>query len=557
MSYSRVPAAMDGARQGAGGMGGFKGPRNIQFMLTRMTAYSKNTIRLLPQTKSEYQPGDTIVFRLPASALLDMSTFTLKFDWAVTDVRPTSAGGIPITEDLTQSFMVAAPPRFNSGFFRRVDVSMGSTSVGLTGLHDYGALSTLLYQHCVPHQTAEADNRWVESGEAQPFNDIEITGTGTNADRYTVAPTRAATAIYQSKFLLPTTLSAAKNPTHPMMLRNFLGLLGGTYFRFLDTNLLPEVTISFTIAPKACVQASRLGDITWQIQNASLNMESVNFGDGVYRSLVDQRLATGDLVLPFANWVGFEGQQTKAGTSITQFTVATKSLNGVIGTFRRGNYDAQRPSAFTAAGGVDRSGRISTLIRTGHNSNQQYTPGSDYYQFMCGLDALGLNLADWKVVNNAVNGTTDIVISGAPATGDTNVGRWLSENGGYQNNGPVYQFTIDSKLYPQFLADVVDSAMLVKNFFDAGGLNLAHGGNIGTLRSFLGYAFMFAIGLDHHSDNAKSDNLISGLDTRNSQIPITFTAQRLSLNETLRPTIFAALTSTLVIGPDRIISTVL
>ena len=68
---------------------------------------------------------------------------------------------------------------------------------------------------------------------------------------------------------------------------------------------------------------------------------------------------------------------------------------------------------------------------------------------------------------------------------------------------------------------------------------------------------MFPIGLDHHSDSAKSDNLVSGIDTRNSQIPITFTVHNLPTTEMVRPTIFANLTSMLVIGPDRIISTVL
>jgi hypothetical protein len=68
---------------------------------------------------------------------------------------------------------------------------------------------------------------------------------------------------------------------------------------------------------------------------------------------------------------------------------------------------------------------------------------------------------------------------------------------------------------------------------------------------------MFPIGLDHHSDSAKSDNLVSGLDTRNSQIPITFTINNMPGKETIRPTIFANLTSMLVVGPDRIISTVL
>ena len=140
-SQTRTPAMLDAARSGAGGTG-FKGPSNIQFMLTRMTAFSKNTIRLQPQTKSTYNPQDTITFRLPASALLDMASCTLKFDFVTVDKAAADGsdkwGGTknaanppvgPGTE------VIAAPPKATSGFFRRMDVAMGATSVGLTGLH--------------------------------------------------------------------------------------------------------------------------------------------------------------------------------------------------------------------------------------------------------------------------------------------------------------------------------------------------------------------------------------------------------------------------------------
>ena len=97
------------------------GPRNIQFMLNRLTAYSKNTIRLQPQTKSVYFPSDTIAFRLPASALLDLHTATIQFKMTFTDGRTVdavAAAGAPTDRGM------AAPPRFNGALFKRVDVQM-------------------------------------------------------------------------------------------------------------------------------------------------------------------------------------------------------------------------------------------------------------------------------------------------------------------------------------------------------------------------------------------------------------------------------------------------
>lgn len=549
-SQTRTPAMLDAARQGAGGTG-FKGPSNIQFMLTRMTAFSKNTIRLQPQTKTIYNPQDTITFRLPASALLDMASMTLKFDFNVKETG-SGVGG--------SSSVVAAPPKYTAGFFRRVDVSMGATSVGLTGLHDYGCLSTLLYNHTIPTDTARQDGNWLESMADVPYQDYTFDANGAITGN-----TRADTGILNGRY----TLTPSSSRAHPCLLRNYLGLMGGTYFRLLDTNLLPEVTVSFTIGPTHVISCSDINRVSWTLENCSLSFESLNFGDGVYRSMVDQRLATGDLVLPFVNFVGFEGQQlTGSGvsdggaTSITQFTVATKSLNGVFATFRRGWYDQTRPKATDLdANKKPKNYGYNTMVKTQSIASQVASPQSDYYQCFCGHDTYGMNVAN-GTLSNVYDVTTlatgqrfgsDLAFDIYNVAGGS---RWV-DGGSVSAKSPSYQFTIDSKLYPQFLGNAIDSAMLAKNFFDNGGLNLSTAGTIPTLKDFLGYAWMFAIGLDHHSDDQRKNKIVSGLDTRNSQIPITFTANNLPGAETLRPTIFAAMTSVLVIGPDRIISTVL
>ncbi len=428
--------------------------------------------RLQPQTKLTYSPGDTIVFRLPASALLDMATATLKFDFVARDTYPAgagTAGTYPFGAGSTNA--VVSPPRFNTGFFRRVDVMMGSTSVGLTGLHDYGCLSTQLYNHCVPNDNASADQAWVENGSFLPTADYSV------ATGLVTAQAPANNLAVNTTFTLPKQGRTFK----PCQLRNFLGLLGGTYFRFLDTNLLPEVTINFTIASPTVIGASDIGRVDWNLQNVSLSFESINFGDGVYRSLVDQRLASGDLVLPFSNWVGFEGQSlgTQGGTggsnvSTTQFTVATKSLNGVIATFRRGDYDASvssRQLAIASTANAPTSYKYNTFIKTAAQGQQVYAPGTDYYQCFCGRDSLGyvpttgLNVAP---PSNLIALGGDIVADGyqgtaASITAYPSSSRWLDENGNLdvgepsRSNGPSYQLTIDSKLYPVSLYALICS----------------------------------------------------------------------------------------------------
>ena len=48
-------------------------PRNVDYYLQRMAGYSKNTISIQPQTKPQYYPGDTVVFRLPTNSILSAS----------------------------------------------------------------------------------------------------------------------------------------------------------------------------------------------------------------------------------------------------------------------------------------------------------------------------------------------------------------------------------------------------------------------------------------------------------------------------------------------------
>ena len=75
---------------------------------------------------------------------------------------------------------------------------------------------------------------------------------------------------------------------------------------------------------------------------------------------------------------------------------------------------------------------------------------------------------------------------------------------------------IDSKLYPQFQADVHDAWHLMRNLFDANALSLTYGSSVQSLDQFTQAYFGFLVGLDHHADDGGKDHLISGLNTTGS-----------------------------------------
>lgn len=171
-------------------------PRNVEYYLNRMSGYRKNTIKIQPQTKESYNPGDTIIFRLPTNSILDLHTLNLKFAAALAN----SSGGA----------LNAGWPRFTQAFIRRLDVTMGGSQVGLGSLHDYGALYSLLGAHNI------SSNRYA--------SDLDVTDLGSYCSN------------------LPATIAAgatgANGPWTPMTISSWLGVAGGQFMRFLDTNIM-------------------------------------------------------------------------------------------------------------------------------------------------------------------------------------------------------------------------------------------------------------------------------------------------------------------------------
>ena len=547
-------------------------PKNIQVMANRLQAFTKNTLTIQPQTKTHYNPQDTISFRLPQNALLDLHTATLRF--SVTYQNLTATPGNP----MNATSVIIARPRWNQ-FFRRVDVTMGSTAVGMTGCSDYGAVATLLGYNCMTSAKDQYDLAWHEGGGNVPYayysasGAIEGEGNGAPAPVETVdyeirqTSNFVITAPYKTTagtFLSVPGTAAPTTRTDTALVRSFLGLLGGQYFRLLDTNLLPDVIVSFQLGQKELVPSSLPGSTAWHLHDVSLRFETLSFGDGVYRALIDRRLSAGPITYPFVNYYSFEGAQTRDSAINTQFTVASKSVNGVIATLRPGEYDRH------IGPGTEVPTPTSNMILYNWRRAQELTPNSDYYQFTCGKDA-----GAWY--------DSDLITEGVPPRDPNNLCQYpspltnvMTETivyepsfwGGDPHKSPKFSFMVDSKLYPQFIADVSDCAMLAKNFFDAGQWNLNYASVVPTFKQWLQYAFMFAIGLDHHTNVAENDNLVSGLDTRNSQIPVTLSVSNLpggssttnqnpnNLFSSVRPFIIVNMTSMLVVGGGRVISTV-
>lgn len=480
-------------------------PRNLDYYLQRMTGYSKNTIRIQPTSKNSYVAGDTLVFRLPTNSILDLHTFNLKFAGRLKNNMATNA-------------YQAAWPRYTSSFIRRNDWTFGGMQVGLGALHDYGFLAHWLKTHRVPLYRTQADMSVTELAGTPQINGVNF---------YTVAAN--STTAWQ-----------------PLSLCDWLGIGQGSFMRFLDTNLMPDIEIRILLAPNAILPSGNTQAISYELKNFSITVESISFGDGSYRAMVDARMASGQpLMIPFFNWTGFEGSSGQSQFN-QQFTVATESLNALIGTVRPGNYDSQ---LLPQLGGQGTTAGTTTANSTFYVPQYGYPPSRNDASILRPDNAF----FNWFHTSLSLE-----------QTAIDQFGR----DGQWQAN---LQFNIDSKLYPQFMADVGDCWHLLKNAFDANALSITYGGNVYSMDQFTQGSFGCMIGLDHHADDGGKDHLISGLNTTGSLIPIVFsvqgnmnsingndwlTALRTMCGNTFRPTVFCNMTSTLMVYKGRVISVV-
>ena len=477
-------------------------PRNLDYYLQRMTGYSKNTIKLLPSSKYEYNANDTVMFRLPTNSVLDLHTLNLKMSAQITQ-----------TTDPGATTNAIAFPRYTQSFIRRLDVNMGGIQTGLGSLTDYGFLYYLLASHKVPISRSEMD--------------LAVTDLAFSPDKQEQDDSHPGA--YPHFWNLDTKQTS---DWVPLSISSWLGILGGSFMRFLDTNICPDIQISISLAPDSVLAATHSGAV-YQMRNLSLTVESISFGDGSYRAMVDARMAGDDpLLVPFYNWSGYEGSSSVSNIS-TQFTIGTESLNALIATIRPGNYDAL------------------TLPNLGGRTGRQYIPqvGPDPDASTAPITRSVDGYYNWY--QTALSGEKCMVDAHGPDA------RWTSN----------YQFVVDSKLYPQFLADVHDSWHLLKNMYDANALSLHYGSSISTLDQFTQAVFAFCVGLDHHADDQGKDHLISGLNTTGSLVPITWNTNmsndsawwaklKTMCGGSFRPTVFANLTSTLMIYKGRTIAIV-
>lgn len=487
-------------------------------------------------SKDTYRAGETTILRLPTNAIIDLKTLCLSFDAQIT-----AASG--------NTFNRVYFPRHNQSLIRRLDVTIGGVQVGLGSLGDYGAAWNLLANNTMPYSKLE------ELGllESECLSNGAMIGE--SVTNYPIATSKAANtkiirpvdvfgwkpaAVLGRPHRFQTTNDSPGDTLVAGTIRTFavrkhitqwFGLLEGKFNRFLDTNLLPDVEIRITwasgavlaqnstvySAPTATPGAGIGTDgstttttyapavnpfvpatgLSFNTTKIFLHMETIAFGDNSYRAMVESRLGSGGtLTIPYTNLSLFESAASSQSTS-TQFTIATQSLDMLMGTLRPVGYDGADQ---VVPNQTNADANVAERVVTQTTSAFQ-TP---YYNFV----------------------SMDPKTSDAEKAGSLVDSRRSLANGPGANTlfsqaypgGAQFQAIVDGIPYPQYMADTGDCYYLTKKMFDGAGGNVAHLHPFTNFADWAGNAFMMGVSFKHNSVDAVAQRLVSGLNTNSSNV---------------------------------------
>jgi hypothetical protein len=257
-------------------------PKAFTYPISRLANFSRQRYRLTTQggTTLTYGPNDQIIVDLPVG-LLDMSTFTLHGRLSTS----VSGGTTPGTW---------APPI--EMCFSDVYVEIGGVAV--TNLNQYGNIFNVF--------------RDMQLWDCHSYRRVlqnEIT------PGQTVLPSPTMNNV-------------------PVACWNWLGFLGT---KVLDTTILPPVRLYLRLAPSSVLGTTGSPtSATYTLNNTSFTVDVMDLADGVYSAMIQQRLKSAPIEIPYDNYQVVLGAQ--GAVTSTRFSTSAHCVQSVFAWFAPTNW---------------------------------------------------------------------------------------------------------------------------------------------------------------------------------------------------------------------------
>jgi len=425
-------------------------PANISYYLKRMAGYSTNTFRLQTLNQTTATSNQVIEVRLPTNAIVNLKSFSM-FATATCADNPSG-----------DHFKI---PRWGlSSLIRRVEVLAGGNTVS-QGFNEYG-LYNAMKSFCDMSYNKLLVKNVLEEGQ------------------------------------MALNISAAFQPATRYACPIFWNFIGQSEPSFLDTSLLPELTVRIHLAGDnvqvgradgAAVDADLVSSVpgAYTLSDISFSIDTVSMPEVYSEAILARMNESGYLEIPFDNTFSFQENLAAGGTGSVRFSVSSQSIDQIAFCPRLNDTDA---------------------------SAAQEEP--------------------YSTCQHAITGQTDGMFSEVPAYFRCNSGEYTN-----------FQITLNNVMIPQFSISKSDAYQLLQSA-KADQYDYQSGDIVNGLNCWLQDVHTPRVRLNHPDDSAR---LLSGMDARgtNSIMTVDLSNSGASAGRALAVTVFVTCKSVMRIGLGR------
>ena len=293
-------------------------PASLTSFITKLSGFSKSSIRLFPQNQTTAVPYSEITLDLPPGQLIDPSSIAINFD------LQTSA----TTADTTKTSSCCLPPPGGiEQLFSNFRLSATGSIIQSNPVNSYHHLWAILKDSTMG--ATEYERSVMQFGASNPG-----TGTGSstvnqtpliNKERYAL---QSGTDATQSPYVLPATKAS---------MWNFTGFLNSP--ELLDVDAIGQLRLHLTVAGPQVLLQNNVNNATFSLSNINLTCDTILLPTE-YFAAQSAYLNGGpgrSIRRRFDNWSVHQGPivpKTQTATQQTRFTLSSVSVDLLIGTFR-------------------------------------------------------------------------------------------------------------------------------------------------------------------------------------------------------------------------------
>lgn len=363
-------------------------PKNLAYSLKQLSNFTKQTVKVIPD-RVTCGFGEISRFKLPPSAMIDFRTISIFADVTLDKANLTTNAGWSLHL-----------PRNTASLIQQITITCNG--VQLCNINDYN----LLYNTLIDLEGADL------SQETKRI--LENYDPSVYYHRFSSTASDSPIGVLNACDASAATSTNNWENARPIVINNFLGMLGSLSTPVLDLNDTGDVYIEIRWAPiQVCWQSgNKNGTInavttgTNKFDNIRLTCSKINFENSEYYDLKAQKLLSDGLLVGYYDYWTSRGTATAKSAGITMnFNVATNSLDQCIATFQKSDYNTIKNLILFGADDAD-AGNItffkeaitSKQISSGRSGTQGITGidafNQSYYFMRAGID---LATSQWSI----------------------------------------------------------------------------------------------------------------------------------------------------------------